>query len=205
MTALAKTRYIMPGDYLAQEREAETKSEYCDGILVAMAGASWEHNLITGNLQGEIHAQLRGTSCVSMTQDMRVRVPACNRYYYPDVVVACREPEFEEISSVRSLQNPTLIIEVLSDSTEARDRGEKLICYETLDSLTTYVLVAHDRPLVEVFRRQENGWLHTVARGLETSLSLDAIGCAVRLSDIYANVTFPQPREPEVEEGNPTD
>ncbi|HZO87468.1 MAG TPA: Uma2 family endonuclease [Chthonomonadaceae bacterium] len=140
---------ISPQEYLAHERKAETKSEYHGGRIVAMAGASKGHNRITVNLIRHLANQLEGTSCEPFANDLRVRVPACDKYDYPDVAVVCGEPQFED-SHLDTLLNPTLIIEVLSDTTEAADRGEKFACYRTLASLTTYVLVAQKRPSVEV-------------------------------------------------------
>ncbi len=96
---------------------------------------------------------------------------------------------------MRSLLNPTLIIEALSDSTEAKDRGEKRLCYQTLESLNAYVLVSQNQPLIEIYRRQENGWLYSSVQGLESAVSLDSIGCELRLADVYACLPFPEPQE----------
>src|SRR5579883_3387590 len=119
MVARAKPReeqpYLSPQEYLARERKAETKSEYYGGALVAMAGASQEHNRITANICGELHAQLRGKPCQEFVSDQRVAAPEGDRYFYPDVVVVCGEPEFKD-ADVDTLLNPALIIEVLSES-----------------------------------------------------------------------------------------
>jgi Uma2 family endonuclease len=194
MVAYARKPYVTPQEYLKWERKAETRSEYHDGVIVGMAGASKEHNRITVNLGGEIHAQLKGKTCEPFASDMRVYVPVVNRYYYPDVVVVCGEPRFED-SNLDTLLNPTLIVEVLSDSTERTDRVEKYDGFTTLESLSTYVLVAQDRPRIECYNRQPDGtWQHTVAKGLEAVLELKAIDCAVPLADVYARVEFkPQP------------
>ncbi len=180
-------------EYLERERKAETKSEYDGGAVVAMAGASPEHNTITSNIHGELYAQLRGKECRPFVSDLRVRVPSCDKYYYPDVIVACDEPEFEDLEGVASLLNPTLIVEVLSDTTEVKDRGEKFICYQTLETLNTYVLVSQTRPLIEIYRRQENGWHYFAAKDLESMVSLEAIGCELRLADVYARIPFEEP------------
>jgi Uma2 family endonuclease len=196
MVAYAKKRpeqlpRLTPQEYLERERKAETKSEYDGGVVVAMAGASWEHNLITGNIGRRLGNQLERTSCVVVTNDQRVRVPECDRYYYPDVAVVCDEPQFED-AEVDTLLNPTLIVEVLSDSTVERDRGEKWECYQSMESLRAYVLVAQNKPLVETFLRQENGWHYTAVKGLESVVSLDAIGCALRLAEVYDRIEFPE-------------
>lgn len=203
MVAYPKTEphRLTPQEYLERERYAETKSEYRGGVLVAMAGASPEHNAITSNLHGELYGQLREKECRPFVSDLRVRVPACDRYYYPDVVVACEEPRYEALAGVRSLLNPTLVIEVLSDSTETADKGEKWLCYQTLDSLQTYVLVSQQRPVVEIYRRYGEEWLYTAVAGLESVAVLESIGCTVRLADIYARVAFPPPAAEAAQNG----
>lgn len=182
---------ITPQEYLRRERKAETKSEYYGGVVVAMAGASKEHNRITANIYGELHSQLKQSPCQAFVTDLRVSVPACNSYFYPDVVAICGDPRFAD-SDLDTLLNPTLIVEVLSESTQDKDRGEKLDCYQTLESLQTYVLVEQERPQVKIYRRQENGWHYSTVEGLVNSLSLEAIGSALKLADIYDRVEFPQ-------------
>jgi Uma2 family endonuclease len=193
MVAVAKPRYVTPQEYLTWERKAEQRSEYYNGVIVLMASASWEHGLITGNVVCHLSNALEETPCATISQDLRVRVPECNKYYYPDVVVICDEPQFEDREH-DTLLNPTLIVEVLSPSTERKDRGEKFHCYQTLDSFTTYVLVAQDEPRVECFTRQSDGsWHYASAVGLPSSLTLTSIGCTLRLADLYARITFPPP------------
>jgi Uma2 family endonuclease len=197
MVAVARPRYVTPQEYLVWERRAETRSEYHDGIIVAMAGASWEHGVITGNAVRHLGNALEETPCATIPQDLRVRVPECNKYYYPDVVVVCGEPQFEDTEH-DTLLNPTLIVEVLSPSTERKDRGEKFDCYQTLDSFTTYVLVSQEEPRVECFMRQsDDQWLYQRAVGLDASLTLPSIGCTLRLADLYARITFPSPDAPD--------
>ncbi|HZT41533.1 MAG TPA: Uma2 family endonuclease [Chthonomonadaceae bacterium] len=183
--------HITPQEHLERERKAETKSEYYAGVIVAMTGASWEHNLITSNIQGELHSQLRGMPCAVVTSDLRVEVRECHAYFYPDVVAVYGEPEFAD-AELDTLLNPTLIVEVLSESTEAMDRGKKWTCYQSLKSLQTYVLVSQDRPYVEAYRRQADDWRYSTVEGLGNSLSLEAIGCTLKLADIYDRVEFPQ-------------
>src|ERR1051325_1552816 len=113
---------ISPQEYLERERTANTKSEYYDGVIIAMAGASPNHNTITFNLNGLLYTLLQGKPCRGFSSDMRVRVPDCNRYYYPDLSVVCGEPQYERLAGVETLLNPTVVIEVLSDSNEKTDR-----------------------------------------------------------------------------------
>src|SRR5579871_5215748 len=173
-----KPPYITPEAYLERERKAETKSEYYAGVVVAMAGASPEHAALVFDLSMPLGMQLRGGSCQGFNNDLRVRVPACNAYFYPDVVIVCDEPKYELSAGLRSLLNPTLIIEALSPSTEMVDRQEKFDCYWTLESLKTYVLVSQDRPRIEIYTRQGSGsWLLEVANGLDAVVRLDAVDC----------------------------
>jgi Uma2 family endonuclease len=180
--------YLTPEQYLAIERQAETKSEYLDGEMFAMSGASRKHNLIVMNLGREISTQLKDKPCEAYSNDQRVRVLATGLYTYPDLVVACDEPRFED-QELDTLLNPTLIIEVLSPSSEAYDRGKKFEHYQALSSLAEYVLVSQDEPRVEQFLRQDgNRWLLTVAAGLEASIVLPSIQCELALAEVYLKV-----------------
>jgi Uma2 family endonuclease len=178
--------------YLAVERAAETKSEFFDGEMYAMSGATRPHILITGNIFGELYAQLKGGPCEVYNNDMRVSVrdPSSYSYTYPDLVAVCGEPRFRD-DTFDTLLNPALIVEVLSPSTEAFDRGGKFARYRRLDSLKEYVLVSQDRALVERFQRRGEQWLLTEYRGLDAELELESIGCAIRLKDIYARIDLP--------------
>jgi Uma2 family endonuclease len=190
MVAHRKREYVTRPEYLAGERKATTKSEYHDGVVVAMAGASWEHNLIVGNIQRNLGNQLEQTPCVPVTNDMRLRVEECNRDFYPDVIVVCGRPVFED-EALDTLTNPTLIVEVLSNSTEKADRRLKWNCYRTLPSLQTYVLVAQDAPHIEMFtRHDDDSWGYEAVSGQEAVVPLPAIGCTLRLSEVYARVEF---------------
>ncbi|HLV80452.1 MAG TPA: Uma2 family endonuclease [Chthonomonadaceae bacterium] len=203
MVAHQKPQRASPQAYLERERAAERKSEYHDGVIVAMAGASPEHNTIVFNLAGALSAQLRGKPCRGFSSDLRVRVPACNAYYYPDVTVVCGEPQYEMLAGLRSLLNPTLLIEVLSETTEKADREGKFDCYWTLESLKTYVLVSQDRPRMEMFTRQADGsWRVEIANELASVIPLEAIGCALRLADVYENIAFEE--TPQQDNSSPT-
>jgi len=184
-------RRISLDDYLAAERQAETKSEYLGGEVFAMSGASRQHNLIVWNLSGALYTQLKGRGCEAYVGDMRVHVPATGLYTYPDIVVTCGEPRFED-AELDTLLNPTLLIEVLSPSTEGYDRGKKAAHYRTLDSLREYVLVSQEEARVELLTRQEEDhWLLSEASRLEDTVTLGSIGCVLRLADVYERVAGP--------------
>jgi Uma2 family endonuclease len=187
-----------PAEYLALERAADHRSEFYAGEIFAMAGASKEHSLIVGQVVRIIGNQLRGGPCRQYPQDMRVKVDETGLYTYPDVVVACGEHRFED-NAFDTLLNPTLIIEVLSPSTEAYDRGIKFQHYKKLESLQQYVLIAQDRASVEVFTRTESGdWLLKDAQSLTDGVSLGSIGADLPLAEVYENVEFPdEPLPPE--------
>ena len=189
MATAAAYAYVTPEDYLAFEREAEIKHEYCNGQLYAMSGASREHNLVTGNIFGELRTQLKGRTCEVYTGEMRVLVDTARSYAYryPDVVVACEEPRFED-DVFDTLLNPTVIVEVLSPSTAARDRGEKFEDYGQLASLHEYVLVAQKEVCVEHYLRQGSQWVSHEYRELDAVLRLMSIHCALPLREIYERV-----------------
>ena len=187
METAAAQALFTPEEYLARERKALTKSEYRNGQIRAMPGASREHNLITANTLVEIHLQLRNRSCEVYPSDMRVKVSAAGLYTYPDVVVVCDEPRFDD-THFDVLLNPTVLIEGLSPSTAAYDRGEKFAAYQKLDSLCEYVLVSQDRVRVEHYLRQEDRWDLTEFHSLADVFQLPSIGCELSLTAIYAKV-----------------
>lgn len=180
---------LTPAEYLARERAALTKSEYVDGEVIPMVGASREHNLVSMNIGSILIRQLWDTDYEVYTNDMRVRVDPDGPYVYPDVVVVCGEPQFED-DEVDTLLNPTLIVEVLSDSTEAYDRGDKFARYRRLDSLTDYVLAAQDEIVLEHFQRTpENTWeLKTEIRSAGETLEIPSINCRLAADDVYHKV-----------------
>ena len=180
--------WISPEEYLELERKAERKSQYLNGEILAMAGASRAHNLIVGNLVREIGNQLRRGACEVYPSDMRVRVSATGLYTYPDVSVVCGAPDLED-EHLDTLLNPTLLIEVLSPSTENDDRGWKSEHYRRIPSLQEYLLVPQDEPRVERYRRQgEREWLLTEVVGLDESVELASVGCRLGMGDVYERV-----------------
>src|SRR5206468_12056123 len=151
-TAPAKRRWSV-AEYLAREEVALTKSEFFDGEIVAMAGATIAHNIITTNVLSHLHALLRGSGCRPFVSDLRIKVDAANSFLYPDVTVICGDVVQAEEDSC-SVINARVIIEVLSDSTESKDRGRKFQLYLKLDSLQEYVLISQNQPRIEkLFRR----------------------------------------------------
>lgn len=178
-------------EYLARERKAPFKSEFYRGETFAMAGATREHNVIATNISRGLGNQLAGHKCDVYQSDMKVRVAATGRFTYPDVVVACPPRQFAD-DQKDVLLNPTLLVEVLSDSTAGYDRGEKATDYRELQSLHEFLLVAQDQPLVEHFVRQTaDTWQITRIAGLDATVELASIGCRLTLAEIYAEVDFP--------------
>ena len=196
MAAAAAQTYLTPEEYITLERkaipDAETvRSEYVKGRIITMSGASREHNLITNNISGELRNLLKGSECETYAIEMRVSTPSTLSYFYPDVVVVCEEPRFED-DVFDILLNPIILVEVLSPSTEAYDRGEKFSHYRQLPSLQEYILVAQDKICVERFSRQESNWILTDFQNLEDHLPLISVECELPLREIYDRVTFPE-------------
>ena len=187
-SAALKKRYTQE-EYLALERQAEFKSEYLDGIIVAMAGTKREDSLITGNLSRRIGNQLEHRPCETHTNDMRVLVSQTGLYTYPDVIVVCGEALFLD-DKKDTLLNPTVIAEVLSTTTESYDRGKKFGHYRRLPSLREYILVAQDEVSVERYLRHGDVWELTDLRRMDDALSLTSIDCHIPLREIYARIEF---------------
>jgi len=184
--------FVTPEEYLAAERLAERKSEYINGEVFAMAGVSRQHDDIVVNSITSLNIQLRGGDCKVHTPDFRVRVnpKGAYMYAYPDLSVVCGEQRFED-GHLDTLLNPKVIIEVLSHSTEAKDRGVKARLYRQLDSLAEYLFVAQDRVHIEHYVRQPDGsWLLSERSNLEDSLELHSVGATLKLADVYHRVAL---------------
>jgi Uma2 family endonuclease len=195
--ALPPRAWLSPVEYLAIERQAACKSEYVAGEMFAMAGASRRHNLIVANVIRVLDTQLLESPCNVYPSDMRLKIPRTGRYTYPDVAVACAEEQFED-EYRDTLLNPVVIIEVLSESTEAYDRGKKFEEYQSIESLVEYVLIAQDHHSVEHYVRQDQRtWMYSVFQSPEDIVPLNTIGCQLVLQDVYAKVDLqlstPQP------------
>lgn len=187
MAAPVQTK-VTPEEYLELERKASHKSEYRNGEIVAMSGASLAHNIIVANLIAALHTCLRKSGCMVLPSDMKVYAPDCENYYYPDITIVCGKVEFHE-SHKDYFLNPSVVIEVLSPSTEAYDRGDKFRCYRTIPALQEYVLVLSGQMLVERYQKEEaNHWDLVFADQKDSQIQINT--CQINLADIYENVDF---------------
>jgi Uma2 family endonuclease len=184
-----------PAEYLAFERaQTDAKHEYLDGEFTAMNGASLAHNLIAVNILTTLRTQMRGRPCNVFSGDMRVKVSATGLYTYPDISALCGEHQLED-DSFDTLLNPSVIIEILSPSTEAYDRGVKFAHYQRMASLQVYARIAQDKRRIELYRRQESdNWLYSAIEGLDAEVDLDVIGYELGTSEVYEGVIEPEPR-----------
>jgi Uma2 family endonuclease len=192
MSALPK-HVLTSTEYLAIERAAETRSEFFDGEMFAMAGTTKNHARIVMNLGGELRTMLKGKTCEPFATDLRIKVQANGLYTYPDLLVVCGE-QFYEDDHLDTLLNPTLLIEILSESTERYDRVKKFDLYRALPSLKEYVLVSQSEPRIEQFLRQPNDeWNLRITTDLTAFASFSSIACEISLTEIYDRVEFLPP------------
>ena len=178
-----------PQDYLIAERKATIKSEYLSGEILTMPGASLTHAFITGDIDTELNIQLRGKDCEVVTNDVRVKTSPKIAYFYPNVIVFCGEPQFED-NSHDTLLNPVLIIEVLSPSTEKYDKGEKFEYYQQIQTLKEYILVSQDKVHVEHYKLNNTVWNLKTFNSFQDVLIFSSIGCKLSLMDIYTRIDF---------------
>ncbi len=195
MGLTARQLEFTPEEYLAFEREAKTKHEYLNGQIYAMAGASPQHNQIAFNTAGELRQQIKGRNCRGYSADQKVRTDPQNLFSYPDITIVYGEPKFHDTKKDVVL-NPTVVIEVLSPSTESYDRGEKFTHYRTIEALADYILIAQDRPCIEHFTRQKGKrpWLYNVETEMTASLYIESLKCELKLADVYDLVDLPTNR-----------
>lgn len=183
---------VSPEEYLAREREGDQleKSEYRDGKIIPLSGASRWHVLIVTNIVSELHQQFYNRDCLVFSTDLRVRAGEGTLYAYPDVAVVCDEPQFtDEHQDV--LLNPALLIEVLSTSTRDYDRGEKFARYRAIDTLEEYVLVDQEKPHVEHFARQPDGrWILSETDNMDATIELTSVEAELTLAEMYYKVDF---------------
>jgi Uma2 family endonuclease len=192
------THRLTEAEYLAIERAAETKSEFFDGEMFAMAGGTRRHSKICTNIAAEFTNKLRDHRCQPFNTDLRVKIEASGLYTYPDLSVVCGEDHHVD-KEMDTLTNPTVIVEVLSDSTEGYDRGKKFEHYRQISSLQEYILVSQSGPRLEQFLRQANNeWLLREAFGLNATLTLPSLEITISLAEVFRNVKFgPEPGPPE--------
>ncbi len=177
-------------EYLALEEVAEYRSEYFEGEIFAMAGATGEHNLIAKECSRAIDDAAEGSGCQTVLLDMKVRIEGSSAYYYPDIAVVCDKFQYED-EKRQILKNPLIIIEVLSDSTEAQDRGSKFHRYKQISSLREYVLISQKEPQIDVFfKMNDDSWRLDSYAGLDAKMELRSLGIHVKLADIYRRVEF---------------
>jgi Uma2 family endonuclease len=189
-----KHRYTVE-EYLRREAAAVDKHEFHEGEILAMSGGTLRHSLIAANVVGSLWSRLGNSRCFPLESNMRVRVPPTDRYVYPDATVVCGDPQFDpQDPNLTTIINPRVIFEILSESTEAYDRGAKFTRYREIESLEQFVLVSQDRPLVEAYARQPGGtWLLAPSSGIEAVAALQSIQINLPLSEIYRRVSFAAP------------
>jgi Uma2 family endonuclease len=186
MTISKSHAYFTPEEYLEIERISPIKHDYLQGQIVAMAGASKAHVIIPGNLSARLVNHLRRTGCISYATDMKVRLPALNLFYYADLAVTCDDRD--RVSNEDFILHPKLIVEVLSDSTEAFDRGDKFADYKTIAEFEEYVLIHQKQILVERFQRtSDNLWLPQSYRTGDT-IEFVSIGFSCAIAALYENI-----------------
>jgi Uma2 family endonuclease len=197
MSLAQPSRRLTEAEYLEIERAAQFKSEFFDGEMFAMAGGTPQHSLIATNLAAEFKNGLRNNSCTAYNTDLRIKIQATGLLTYPDLSVVCGSLQFAE-GTDDTVVNPTVLAEVLSDSTEAYDRGRKFEHYRQIPTLQEYLLVSQTEPRIEQFIRRTDGrWLLSEAAGLEKKLELPSLKITIALSEVFAKVNFvPVPIRP---------
>ncbi|HVF27037.1 MAG TPA: Uma2 family endonuclease [Pyrinomonadaceae bacterium] len=190
MSTQIKPRYTLE-EYFELEKNSDERYEYYNGEVFCMSGVSPNHAQIESNLNLALRLALRERGCRVFPANMRIKVPAAPPYRYPDIVVVCDKPVYEKIGGIDTLTNPALIIEVLSGSTEAYDRGDKFTYYKSIPSFREYLLIAQHRPHVAQFVKQTgDSWTQTEVNELAGSLHLPSVGCTLALGEVYRDVEF---------------
>jgi Uma2 family endonuclease len=179
-------------EYLELDHNSEEKIEFWDGHIFTLAGASDAHNQIQSNINFALRLALRGRSCLVYPSDMRIKVPIYPPYRYADLSVLCGNKIIEKLGKQELLVNPQLIVEVLSDSTESFDRGDKFTYYKSIESFNEYILIAQHRPhITQYVKQSENTWSYQEINGLDNQIHISSMDCDLDLSEIYENVEFP--------------
>jgi Uma2 family endonuclease len=182
-----------PEEYLRREGDAAEKHEFYHGEVFAMAGGTPDHSLIISNFNRELGNRLKGKPCRVYGSNLRIRIPRTTLYTYPDVGVICGERQFDPLDVRKeTVTNPALLVEALSPSTEAWDRGGKFKNYQVIESLREYVLVASDAARIETYLRQEDGtWIYSAAAGLDAVAQLKSLKVELPLAEVYSGVEIP--------------
>lgn len=200
MAANPKRKYTLE-EYFDLELSTNERYEYFDGEVFCMSGGSDAHDQVESNAHLALRLALRDKDCRVFTGNMRIKVPSLPPYRYSDGSALCGKPSFEQIGGVDALTNPTLIIEVLSDSTEAYDRGDKFTHYKSILSLKEYLLIAQRRPHITQYLKQEDGsWSYDEVNDISARIVLASVDCVIELSEIYRDVTFPENPSPNLHE-----
>ena len=192
--------YVSRTDYLDAEQDAVEKHEWIDGLVVEMQGGTYRNSRIAANIIANLHLSFRGSPCFVLESNMRLWMKEARRYTYPDVQIVCGEPQFDPLDRRQTtIMNPTVVFEVLSDSTEANDRGSKFQGYIAMPTVQAYVLVSSRVPRVEWYVRQPGGsWLFNYAAGLDGTLTLASPAVTLPLAEVYTGVAeFDPPPDPD--------
>jgi Uma2 family endonuclease len=190
MNVRAKHRYTLE-EYFELERQSEARLEYWNGEVFNMSGVDPQHDAIEGNVYHSLRNALHGHGCRIFLANLRIKVPAAPPYRYADLSVVCEEPRYEPIGGVNALVNPILIVEVLSDSTEAYDRGDKFTYYQSIPTFREYLLIAQRRPHVTQLVKESDGtWSHHEYIDPDAIVAVVSLGCKLRLRDVYENIQF---------------
>jgi Uma2 family endonuclease len=197
VTQAAEQILVTEDEYLEHELRSERKHELIHGVIVAMAGASPAHNAIACNVASALRNLLEARRCLVFSSDQRIHIPATSLFTYPDVTIACDELRFHP-KNRDTLLNPRVIVEVLSESTEAYDRGAKFAHYRTIPSLLEYVLVSQDEHRIEHYRRLDTGqWVLTAYEGDAAGVAFPTLGCELPVAEVYAKLDLLAPARVE--------
>ncbi len=192
MLALKDQIYTLE-EYLELDHNSEEKIEFWDGHIFTLAGVSEAHDRIQGNGYFTLRSKLQNRNCRVFLSDMRVEVPDYPPYRYPDLSALCGDAKYKMLGKQQLLVNPSLIVEILSDSTESFDRSFKFTYYKSIESFTEYILIAQDRAHVSQFvKQEENGWLNSEFNDLNDKFHLASLDCEIELKELYENVEFPE-------------
>lgn len=191
MSAIPKERLSLE-EYIEFDKHSEERWEYFDGSVISMSGGSLAHNRISANILASLQGRAREHGCEVLPADMRIRVPKSPPYRYAHIVVACGPPQIETIAGLDVLTNPTVIVEILSDSTEAYDRGKKFVGYQSVETFREYLLVAQDRAYITQYVKQpDGGWLREDIEGADKEITLASVMLTFSLREIYDRVELP--------------